>query len=57
MRYQVRPRKHSPMYSVQHTVVDMPSEDSALLDTDTLWNPEHLNLDNSPTLEAPVVPQ
>ena len=35
----------------------MPSEDSALLDNGTVWNAEHLKLDNTPTLEAPVVPQ
>ena len=57
VRNQVRPHKLSPMYSAQHTVVDMPSEDSALLDNGTVWNAEHLKLDNSPTLEAPVVPQ
>ena len=45
------------MYSAQHNVVDMPPEDSALLDNGTVWNAEHLKLDYSHTLEAPVVPQ
>ena len=56
VRNQVRPHKLSPMYSAQRTVVDIPSEDWALLDNGAVWNAEHLKLDNSPTLEAPVIP-
>ena len=35
----------------------MPSEKSAVLDNGTGWNAEHLTLEKSPTLQAPVVQQ
>ena len=53
----MRPHKLSPMYSAQHTVVDMPSEASALIDNCSVWNAKHLKFDNSPPLEASVVRQ
>ena len=51
------PIQLSPMYSAQHTVVHMPSENSAPLDNGPVWNAEHLKLDNSPNLEAAVATQ
>ena len=57
VRNELPASKLSPMYSAQLTLVYMPFKDSALLDNACVCNAEHLRLHNSPTLEAPVVPQ